>query len=346
MKSVRSRSKEKLSKYYKPMLATLGDEPFDSDEWVFEIKLDGYRAIAEVDKKVIRIYSRNGLSFNTLYPLITRELAALDINAVLDGEIVVFNDNNKPDFQKLQQFGDLKNGKLVYYVFDCLYVNGKSIMDKPLVERKEILQKLLPKNDVIRFAEHISSEGKAFFNEVKRMDLEGMIAKLSSSPYKIGKRSTDWLKIKNHSTQEAIIAGYTAPRNSRSYFGALILAIRENNKLKYIGHTGTGFTNRVLKDVYEKMQHLVRRDSPFDKKVPVNSHVTWVDPKLVCNIEFSEVTQGGILRHPVFMGLRVDKSALETNRIELPRPTKALINKSDRKPSSKNTPKKIAQRKI
>lgn len=310
------------------MLATLGDQPFNDPDWVFEIKWDGYRAIADVNKKDVKLYSRNGLSFKSLYPAITEALQQLKINAILDGEIVVFNDNDKPDFQQLQQFGQLKKGTLVYYVFDCLYVKGKSIMHKPLLERKEILKKILPKSPIVRYAAHMEENGIDFFEGVKNLDLEGMIAKRSQSVYKSGKRSTDWLKIKNHNTQEAIIAGYTAPRKSRKYFGALILAIRQKNKLKYIGHTGTGFTNGILKNVYEKLQPYIQTDSPFSTKVPVNTSVTWVEPRLVCNIKFSEVTQGGILRHPVFMGLRIDKNASETNKIDVLHSTKSIIKNS------------------
>jgi bifunctional non-homologous end joining protein LigD len=324
MKSVRSKTKEKLSSFYKPMLATLGDAAFNNADWIFEIKWDGYRAIAEVNTSNVELYSRNGLSFKPLYPTLAEALATLKIDAVLDGEIVVFNEHNKPDFQKLQQFGELKKGKLVYYVFDCLFVKGQSIMNKTLLERKEILKNLLPEHDMIKYADHVSESGVNFFNGIKRMDLEGMIGKQATSIYKIGSRTSDWLKIKNHNTQEAIIAGYTEPRGSRKYFGALVLGIMEKNQLKYIGHTGTGFKDQTLKDLYEKLQPHVRPDSPFAGKVPVNSKVTWVHPRLVCNIKFSEITQSGILRHPVFMGLRVDKEAREANHIDVPVSTKPM----------------------
>jgi bifunctional non-homologous end joining protein LigD len=159
--------------------------------------------------------------------------------------------------------------------------------------------------------------GLNFFRKVSEMDLEGMIAKRSASLYVPGKRTSDWLKIKNHNTQEAVIAGYTAPKGSREYFGALILGIYDNNKLRYIGHTGTGFTSAILKKVYETIHPLERSSSPFDKKVSVNAPVTWVEPKVVCNIKYTEVTEEGILRHPVFMGLRIDKSAKEADKIDV-----------------------------
>jgi bifunctional non-homologous end joining protein LigD len=164
------------------------------------------------------------------------------------------------------------------------------------------------------------------------MDLEGIIAKRASSIYVQGKRSVDWLKIKHHNIQEAIIAGYTAPRGSREFFGALILAIMQNKKLTYVGHTGTGFTHSILKDVYAKLQPLRRTTSPFEDKVPVNTKVTWVDPKLVCNIKFTEITQGGILRHPVFMGLRIDKVGQDVDHLEVP-----ISGRSPKKSSAKPT---------
>lgn len=319
MKSVRSKDKVKLTKFHRPMLATLTDDPFDNADWIFEIKWDGYRAIAEVKKSDVALYSRNGLSFLSLYPAIAEALKKIRHDVVLDGEIVVFNESNKPDFQKLQQYGEIRKGTLVYYVFDCLMIDGKPITSQPLLERKRLLKQLLPESPMIRFAEHVAEEGINFFNAAREMDLEGIIAKRALSQYYPGKRSTDWLKIKNHNIQEAIIAGYTEPRGSRTNFGALILAIHEKGKLKYIGHTGTGFNQKTLTDLYKKLQPLKKSTSPFDVKVPVNTPVTWVDPKLVCNIKFTEITQGGILRHPVFMGLRIDKSAAEADHLESPR---------------------------
>ena len=319
MKSVRSKSKVKLTAYYKPMLATSVNTPFNDPNWIFEIKWDGYRAIAEAGDTNVELYSRNGLSFKQLYPGIVNALQKFKSNAILDGEIVVFNDHGKPDFQKLQQFGDFKKGSLVYYVFDCLAVDGKSIMHLPLLERKKILKSLIDKKDaVVRFADHVSEQGIELLHHARQLDLEGIIAKRADSIYQQGKRSPDWLKIKNHNVQEAIIAGYTAPKGSRPHFGALILAIMEQGKLRYIGHTGTGFSNRTLHDLYQKLKLLKRATSPFASKVPVHKGVIWVEPKLVCNIKFSEITQAGILRHPVFMGLRIDKKAKEADHLEVP----------------------------
>ncbi|HWA35787.1 MAG TPA: non-homologous end-joining DNA ligase, partial [Cyclobacteriaceae bacterium] len=316
LQSVRQPGNEKLTHFVKPMLAELGDQPFDNDEWVYEIKWDGYRAIAEVGDKEVKLYSRNGLSFVRLYPSVIHELKKIMKRAVLDGEIVAMDENNKPSFQKLQQYAEHRSQPLQYYIFDCLSHNGKDLTGMPLTDRKEYIKKVLPESSVLKYSDHVEKYGIEFFSRVKSMDLEGMVAKRADSIYTKGKRSKDWLKIKNHNTQEAIIAGYTEPKGSRKYFGALLLAIKSGKSLKYVGHTGTGFTESILKDVYSRLQPLKRRESPFEKKIPVNGAVTWVEPKLVCELKYSEVTQDGILRHPVFMGLRIDKPAEETDRID------------------------------
>ncbi|MBT1702554.1 DNA ligase D [Chryseosolibacter indicus] len=319
MRSVRSSGKEKLTSYIKPMLATLHDKPFDDDKWIFEIKWDGYRAIAEASKQgAVKLYSRNGLSFLKLYPKIADAISSIKEDVVFDGEIVVFNEDNKPDFQKLQQYDMHRSLPILYYVFDCLSYQGKSIKHLPLIERKKIAQSIIPKGSIIRYSDHVEGEGNSFFEHVLKMNLEGMIAKRADGTYLEGKRSKDWLKIKNHNTQEAIIAGYTAPRGSRTLIGALVLAIKAGGKLKYVGHTGTGFTTDILKELYKKLQPLKRLKSPFDYKIPVNGQVTWVEPELVCAIKFSEITEDGILRHPVYQGLRIDKSADETTSIDAP----------------------------
>jgi bifunctional non-homologous end joining protein LigD len=337
IKAVRSGKNEKLNFFIKPMLAQLHDGPFDNKNWLFEIKWDGYRAIAEVNNKTNRLYSRNGLSFLQLYPRIVKELSIFKEDAIFDGEIIVLNENNKPDFQKLQQYGDYNALPIVYYIFDCLSYQGKSLTHLPLIDRKQIARQIIPPSNVIKFSDHVLERGIEFFHQATAMDLEGIIAKRIHSLYTPGKRSSDWLKIKHHNTQEAIIAGYTAPRKSREYFGALILAIKEHGNLKYIGHTGTGFTSNILKEVYHKLQPLKQKTSPFYRKIPVNSTVTWVEPKLVCTIKFTEVTQDGILRHPVFLGLRIDKSADETTTIDL-KPVKKIEKKSQAtNPSEKNS---------
>ena len=295
------------------MMAKLHDAAFDSADWVFEIKWDGYRAVCELDGENTRLYSRNGLSFEAKYPDVYEALKKIKKKAIIDGEIVALDENGKPNFQLLQQF-DPSTTHLVYYVFDCLQINGKSIEQKTLLERKEALQKILPaNNDIIRYCDHVKEKGIEFFEVTGKHGLEGMIAKKANSKYYEGRRTDEWLKIKQVQTEEAIICGYTVPRGGRKYFGALVLGMYNKGKLTYIGHTGTGFNHKMLKEVYELMQQYKSDDSPFDVKIPVNGKVTWLRPELVCNLKFTEITSDGIRRHPVFMGLRIDKESEEVN---------------------------------
>ncbi len=295
------------------MLAKLHDDIFSDPDWVYEIKWDGYRAVAEVKGDKTRLYSRNGLSFQYEYPVIYDALAKMKADVVLDGEVVALNEHGMPSFQNLQQSRLNEDVVLIYYVFDILYRDGKSLRNLPLLERKAIL-KQLPFNDVIKYCDHVQGEGEAFFEAAKRQGLEGIIAKRADSTYKEGARSSNWLKIKHMLTDEAVIAGYTEPRGGRKFFGALILGTYEKGKLVYIGHTGTGFDNKTLKELYGKLQPLVTEANPFGEKVRVNMPVTWVKPQLVCNIKFTEITEGGNRRHPVFMGLRTDKAAKDVHQ--------------------------------
>ena len=327
---------KKLRHFIKPMLARQGDEAFDNKDWLFEIKWDGYRAIAEKNKNEILLYSRNGISFRETYPIVADQLKNIQEDAVLDGEIVVLNDEGIPDFQFLQHYFENQQRPIQYYIFDLLELNGEDTTHLPLIERKELLQKIIPENKVIKYSDHIIGNGKSFFEVTKEKDLEGIIAKKTDSKYHSGKRTSAWLKIKHHKTEEAIIAGYTEPAGSRRYFGALILAAKEGNKLKYIGHTGTGFNAQSLKEMYELLQPLVQEKSPFDEKIKTNSPVTWVKPELIGEIKYSEVTADGKFRHPVFLHLRNDKNVNEINMENI----KTKFPSSTRKDSSKTSPKK------
>ncbi|HUS01577.1 MAG TPA: non-homologous end-joining DNA ligase, partial [Chitinophagaceae bacterium] len=302
------------------MLAKETEEPFDDKDWLFEIKWDGYRAIAEVNNGDVRLYSRNGNTFENSYPVVVNELKKIKADAVIDGEIVVLNDEGHPEFQLLQHYEENRHRPIQFYSFDVLSLNGKDTTQLPLVERKELLQGIIPKNQVIKYSDHILEKGIAFFNVSKERDLEGILAKKADSLYYIGKRTNEWLKIKNHRTQEAIICGYTEPGGARKYFGALVLGIKDarpdntvgrGDKLKYIGHTGSGFTQKSLKEMWDLLQPLKQNKSPFEEKIKTNMPVTWVKPKLVCEMKFTEVTRDGILRHPIFLHLREDKSVKE-----------------------------------
>lgn len=310
------------------MFAKETDVPFDDKDWLFEIKWDGYRAICEKSKNEILLYSRNGISFLSSYPIVADQLLQIKEDVVIDGEIAVINDIGKPDFQLLQHYGEDPDHPIQYNIFDLLKLNGHDTTGLALLERKELLQKIIPANEVIKYSDHILEKGKAFFKVSKEKGLEGIMAKKADSKYYPGKRTSDWLKIKHHKTQEAIIAGYTQPSGARKYFGALILAVKNGSKLKYIGHTGGGFNQNSLKEMYEKLQPLVQEKSPFNEKIKTNSPVTWVTPQLICEVKFAEITADGKLRQPIFLHLRNDKNINEVNMAK----TK-LISKVKDKPS-------------
>ncbi len=300
----------KIEDFIKPMLATSVDKPFSDSEWIFELKLDGYRAVAETGSRKLLLYSRNGLSLTGKYPVVAKALRKIGVEAVLDGEIVLLDEQGKPDFQRLQSYAkNGESGSLVYYVFDILSCKKKDLTQLPLLERKKILKRILKKNPVVRYTTHIETNGNDFFKAVKTENLEGMMAKRKDSLYYPGVRTRDWLKIKNHRSQEAIIIGYTAPKGSRSHFGSLLLAEYRRKKLHYIGHAGTGFTEKALEDLMKKMKRLKAAGPPVDEPIPVNGTVTWIKPQLVCEVNFTEITRQGILRHPVFKGLRPEKKA-------------------------------------
>ncbi len=315
MKPVRIEGSRKLSSYIEPMKAQLSDrEAFDSPDWIFEIKWDGYRAIAEIRPDGNRLYSRNGLTFDKAYPKVYEALKGIKKHAIIDGEIVAFDSDGKPSFQKLQNYKNNSKVPLQYYVFDILELEGKSLTGLPLIERKKRLRKLIPESNVIRYCDHVEGDGKMFFKEMRKLNLEGMIAKKKDSRYQVGKRSPDWLKIKNIHTQEAVIVGFTEPKGSRQYFGSLLLAVHDKGKLVSIGNVGTGFTTRTLAEIYKKLVPLKRKTSPLDVPIKETPDITWVNPVLVCNVKYSEITEEGSVRHPVFQGLRVDKTPEEVIR--------------------------------
>jgi len=319
------------------MLAKSFETAFDDEDWVFEIKWDGYRAIADLSHKNPLFYSRNGISFLSKFEKVTQDFEQQKYQMILDGEIVAYDEHGKPSFQLLQQIGDNPNLALTYQVFDLLWLNGHSTEELPLLQRKELLKEALIETDVIKYCDHIPEKGIDFFNQMKKMQLEGMIAKKASSLYTENHRTNDWLKIKFTSTEEAIICGFTEPRGSRKSFGALILGKYMDGKLVYSGHTGTGFNKESLSQMHERLKELIIKTSPFEKKPKTNMPVTWTKPELVCEIKFSEITKDGIYRHPVFIALREDKNPEEisdsTNKI-------SQINENPKEMKTKATPKK------
>jgi bifunctional non-homologous end joining protein LigD len=295
----------------KPMLATLVKEPFDHPDWIFEVKWDGYRAIAEIRDEGVSLYSRNHISLNKKFPPIVESLGKFRFEAVLDGEIVVVDDKGHPDFQMMQNYQKSGSGHLLYYVFDLLYFQGHDLTNLSLLRRKELLKKVLPSSPKIKFSDHVSKEGVLFFNVVKEKGLEGIMAKHSQSAYRMGRRSRQWLKVKTRLTQEGVIAGFTEPRGGRKYFGSLVLGAYEGDELIYIGHSGGGFGAKNLKEFRDKLDPLIQKECPFKVEPKTNTPVTWVKPELVCEVIFHGWTDEGVMRQPVFLRLREDKSARE-----------------------------------
>ncbi len=302
-----------------PMLTTLVAKPFDHPDWIFEVKWDGYRAVAEIRDGSVSLYSRNGISFDKKYAPIAESLRKFGFDAVLDGEIVVVDDQGRPDFQALQHYQDSGSGHLLYYVFDLLYFRGHDLTNLPLVRRKGLLKKVLPSTPKIRFSDHVWKEGVLFYAVAKEKGLEGIVAKHSQSVYETGRRSRQWLKIKTRLTQEGVIAGFTEPGGTRKYFGALVLGVFQGDKLIYIGHLGGGFTSNNLKDIRERLDPLIQEECPFTSKPETNTPVTWVKPELVCEVALSGWTGDGVMRQPVFLRLREDKAAREVMRETDPR---------------------------
>ena len=244
---------------------------------------------------------------------------------VLDGEVVALDDQGRSSFQLLQNAAQQNGATLRYEVFDLLRLEGRDLRSLPLLERKRMLRKALPKSPSVLYCDHVVKTGREFFAVAVEHGLEGVIAKNAKSTYRTGLRTSDWLKIKNLHEEEVIIGGYTEPRGSRSHFGSLLLGMYERQQLRYVGHVGTGFNERTLSVLFKKMRTLVRATSPFADPVRANAPVVWLRPKLVANVRFTERTSGGSLRHPVFLGLRFDKSAREVKI-----PTRERSKKQDR----------------
>ncbi|WP_243373652.1 DNA ligase D [Geotalea sp. SG265] len=302
----------------RPMLATLVKDPFDNPDWIFEIKLDGYRTIAEISSGTVRLYSRNLLSFNTRFPTIAAPLAGLGREAILDGEVVAMDENGRSDFQLLQNYGRTGEGLIIYFVFDLLYLDGHDLRNLPLLTRKTLLQEILPDLMEVKYCDHMEETGIAFFQAIEEKGLEGIVAKRVESRYETGRRSSSWLKIKATLRQEAIICGFTAPRRSRKKFGTLALGAYDNGELVYIGTSGGGFNEESLHELYDLLQPLIQQDCPFKGGAATRMPAQWVRPQLVCEVSFSEWTGDGIMRQPVFLGLRPDKEPATVTRETFP----------------------------
>lgn len=306
--------RDPLPKITSPMLATLVDAPFDGDDWLFEIKWDGYRGICVVDEKgKLTLTTRNGNSLLTQFPDMAGLASAFtSVPIVVDGEVVALDENGRSSFQRLQEHA--RDPAVLHYVaFDLLYADGRDVRSKPLEERKALLQRAIADTDLVLYSKHVVGDGVKLFEGARKLGLEGIIAKKRNSTYQM-RRSPDWLKIKAQNEQEFVIGGWTDPRGSRKGFGALLLGVREGNALRYVGSVGTGFDQKRLRSISAQLKELATSRSPFAGDVDANAPTHWTKPQLVAEVRFAEWTRDGHLRQPAFLGLRADKAAVDVVR--------------------------------
>jgi bifunctional non-homologous end joining protein LigD len=322
----------------KPMLCTLVDEPFSHENWLFEVKWDGYRAIGSKKKDAVALYSRNGLGFTEKYVPVAEAMRAFTHDVIVDGEIAVLDKEGRSHFEWLQQWHQNPQGSLQYYLFDILWCDGRDVRTMPLHERKALLKAVMPRNDIFRYSDDVTTKGLQLFQKMQQHGLEGMVAKRADSPYREGNRGADWLKIKTHLRQEVVIGGYTEPRGSRKYLGSLLVGVYEKDDFIYVGHSGGGIPDEQRKSLRDKLAANERKTSPFAAEPKPNAPVHWVKPGLVCEMSFSEWTEEGYMRHPQFEGLRPDKKPQAVHR-EKPKQTGSTAAKVTAKPgSSAKTP--------
>jgi bifunctional non-homologous end joining protein LigD len=314
---MKAAGKTPIPKIAQPMLATLVEKPFDNDDWLFELKLDGMRAVVVKNVAQVEMWTRNGKTLAHRFPTLAKAVELLPVDTVvLDGEIVALDDKGQAHFHLIQPRIHLSRAKdiaaadeqipVYFFAFDLLYINGFNLVKFPLEERKAVLHKLIPDNSGwIRFADHVVGTGIQFFKAVHHHGLEGVVAKLKKSSYQQG-RSRAWLKIKSEQTDHFVVGGFTPPEGSRKYFGALLLGLYSNGDFIYVGRAGGGFDDYDLVETQKQLQPLITKKSPF-KQVPNEVRkATWVQPQLVCEVKFNEWTSDKKLRAPVFQGFRDD----------------------------------------
>jgi bifunctional non-homologous end joining protein LigD len=331
----KNKQKRLMPKNITPMLATLVDQPFDDPGWIYEVKWDGYRALAFANKEKVNLRSRNDKSFNEKFYPVHDALQGLKLNAILDGEIIVAGKQGISNFGDLQNWRSEADGDLRFYVFDVLWLNGYSVMHLPLTERKELLVDLLPAHPLIHISEVFSASGTEFFEAARSTGLEGIMAKKADSEYKPGIRSQEWLKIKVATRHEVIIGGFTHNENSPKLFSALLVGVYEGKKLRYTGKTRTGFNDAQQREMMQQFKKLITNKNPFEiepdinkpsrfRPTPPNATATWLKPKLVCEVSYREITSDGVMRHPSFEGMRTDKNVKDVKE-EKAKPTKQMV---------------------
>lgn len=330
-----------------PMLATLVAKP-PAGEWLYEVKWDGFRALAYMAGDEVRIRSRNNKDFTAKYYPITAALKAWRLNAVVDGELVVLDANGHPDFGALQRWRSETDGALAYYIFDLLWTDGRNVTGEAFTVRRNLLRKAmrsLPANGMIRLSEEFSVPGKEMFARAEALDLEGVMAKDPAGTYAPGARSKAWLKVKVEKRQEAVIGGYTLNEGSDNIFSALLTGVYRKGKFEFLTPVGTGFSQRTQEELVQRLAPLVIKTCPFTKVPdfnipsrfrpdPPKASVTWVRPEVVVELAYRELTRDGAVRHPSFKGLREDKDP-KSVVMELPKKVDMKKKTATRKAASR-----------
>jgi bifunctional non-homologous end joining protein LigD len=328
-----------LPRFVPPQLATLASSAPAGEGWLHELKFDGYRVIAAVGGGAVRLFTRKGLDWSGRFRPVLEALKGLAArSALLDGEVVVLDEQGRSDFQKLQNALSEGRGEgLLYHVFDLLSLDGKDLRERPLLERKAALRSLLESTRAergerferrVRYTEHVTGGGAGLYRKACELALEGVVCKRADAPYRSGERSRDWLKVKCLKEQEFVVAGFTEPGGSRKGFGALVLGVREKGGLRYAGRVGTGFTESSLRELRAKLQALETPRSAFARPPsgPEARGARWVKPVLVAEVAFTGWTGDGLVRQGSFKGLREDKAPEEVT-VEVPaRPARRLSN--------------------
>ena len=311
-----------------PMLATSINDPFDGPDWLFEIKWDGYRAVAFIENGKVRLVSRNQNELTARYPELKDLATSVKAKtAILDGEVVALDEQGRASFSLMQQRTGFRPGgrraptnadvPVLYYAFDLLYLDGYDWRKLPLEERKKKLASILITGDAMRYSDHYEQQGKALFEIARQKGLEGILAKKRDSVYQ-ERRSSEWLKIKIRHQLEAVIGGYTEPEGSRAHFGSIVLGLYDKHgRLIHVGQAGSGFNQKSLDEIWKMLKATETKQKPFYGEVEALRKVYWVKPELVAEIEYAEWTEGATggsgpkLRAPVFLGLRDDKDPKE-----------------------------------
>lgn len=326
------KGKTKMPADVEPMLATLVEKPVDEPGWFYEVKWDGYRALAYLNDGKVELRSRNNKSFDEKFYPVYDALKTWKTNALVDGEIIVANEKGISNFNHLQQWRSEADGQLIYYVFDILWLEGNDLTSLSLEQRREMLKKIMPDSETIRLSENFQASASEFFKLSEKMGLEGIIAKKAGSQYFPGTRTKEWLKIKTQTRHEVVIGGYTKNEGSNKSFSSLLVGVYEKGKLQYTGKIGTGFNVKQQGEMMKKFKPLVIKKSAFTtipdinkpsrfRPDPPKASAVWLKPKLVCEVSYREVTEDGVMRHPSFEGLREDKKAkdvLRENPVKLP----------------------------